>query len=128
MNLIFLFVDETLLIIDHDNKYASTEVILPYSDTATIESSSRVQISKRRRKRNADLDLTKDIQGPAGDGCSYVFADGSRDARDLKELSIQQKFFDPCPAVKASIIDTLKIPELGEVKYLKILGRSWASL
>ena len=28
------------------------------------------------------------------DGCNYVFADGSRDARDKKELSIQQKFFD----------------------------------
>ena len=28
------------------------------------------------------------------DGCNYVFADGSRDARDKKELSIQQRFFD----------------------------------
>ena len=34
------------------------------------------------------------IGGPPNDGCSYVFADGSADARDLKELSIQQRFFD----------------------------------
>jgi hypothetical protein len=34
------------------------------------------------------------LGGRLADGCKYVFADGTRDARDTKELSIQQKFFE----------------------------------
>ena len=93
----YIFVDSTLLIVDDAKKYASTEVVSPLTEISSVESTMWDSTAvapvdensrrKRRRKREA-------IGGPPDDGCSYVFADGSRDARDLKELSIQQKFFE----------------------------------
>ena len=72
--------------------------------TTVVEPS---QQKKRKRSTNSELtalslkakirkkrEATTPIRRGLPEGCNYVFADGSRDARDNKELSIQQRFFE----------------------------------
>ena len=54
----------------------------------TFEDTTPGLEAKRRRKREIG-----EIRGAPPEGCKYVFADGTRDARNGKELSIQEKFF-----------------------------------
>ena len=99
------------MVIDKDLLYASTEsksdddapIIVTFID-------GTVDQGRRRKKREA-------IGGPLGEGCNYVFADGSRDARDLKELSIQQKFFDlQDKSIKEFVLKLLITKEINDGK------------
>ena len=80
---------ETVLVSNGHFIYASTHYLLDSTKniTTTVVDNTPLNLLIKRRKREA-------IGGNLPDGCKYVFADGSRDARDNKELSIQQKFFD----------------------------------
>ncbi len=69
-------------------KYATTRDLdnpsRPYQ--TTFEDNS-IGVTRRRKREIGD------IRGSPPDGCKYVFADGTRDARDGTELSIQERFF-----------------------------------
>ena len=92
---------------DGDFNYASTEIIAgPGFEVSKIESTFIDYSGSNRRKRGISSKRTKReaIGKSLEAGCSYVFADGSQDARDLKELSIQQRFFDLNKSVKDFIL------------------------
>ena len=82
---------DTTVVIDGQLQYASTQIAddetIPV-ETTVVDTLAVDFTSKRRRKKR------EAIRGPLPPGCKYVYADGSSDARDSKELSIQQKFFD----------------------------------
>ena len=87
------------MIVDGNFNYASTEIIAgPGFEGSKIESTFIDYSSSDRRKRGISSKRKRTkreaIRKSLEAGCKYVFADGSQDARDLKELSIQQRFFD----------------------------------
>ena len=90
-NCILFVVVETTIVVDGALQYASTQVenedTIPVETTVFDTLATDFTTRRRRKKREA-------IGGPLPPGCKYVFADGTSDARDSKELSIQQKFFD----------------------------------
>ena len=105
------FLVETVMVSSGYFIYASTQLASESSDTHYDALDSTVNITTTvvdntpinfRKKRGLPdysvqpLRRTKreTFGGNLPEGCKYVFADGSRDARDNKELSIQQKFFD----------------------------------
>ena len=93
LQLYYLFAPavDTTVVIDGQLQYASTQIAddetIPV-ETTVVDTLAVDFTSKRRRKKR------EAIRGPLPPGCKYVYADGSSDARDSKELSIQQKFFD----------------------------------
>jgi hypothetical protein len=85
-----MYTDESVLVTtgDDDYRYVSTQDTIDPTRpmVSTSENSTRRQ-ELQRRKRSL-------IRGALPTGCQYVFADGSRDARDQMELAINKKFFE----------------------------------